>query len=555
MLIQRILLLPVAAAMITACSIGQPSVPGTPEAQGTATAAANGETNAAPTNAPSFLSVTPIPPGSVSGISPTSQTQARDRQMFTVEQGTVTDQLQFSGRITPVQQSLSFNQDGILAKLYVKPNVTVEQGELLAELELGDLRQQLAQAQVTYEQDNLSLSQAVQAARLEVELAQLELDAANDKLLKIQEPASIDALAQARAEVDQAQSNLDTVRNNASAEKNQAHQALIDAAKNLELVQAVYAAALAGTEVRYSSSDEKSQQKAERAQNGLTSAEADLLAAEDAVARAQIVYDTARGNEIAAVKDAEATLAVARAQLEALTNGADKYDIAEAKREVQRATVAVREAKQRAQPAPELTKRVADSEYRLQQLQEQIETRRLYAPFSGTVAAVNATEGSAVRPATSLITIADMTKTEIVVGNIAGRELGQVEAAQLTIGQPVDIEFSRYAGQVFQGTLTQLPTRGISDAGVATDSGYRIDYQAPNKTLDIGDSAEVTITLGRKYNTLWLPPEAVRTTGEPTVLLKDGDSERRVSVELGIVSSDRIEILAGLKKGDVVFGQ
>jgi hypothetical protein len=43
--------------------------------------------------------------------------------------------------------------------------------------------------------------------------------------------------------------------------------------------------------------------------------------------------------------------------------------------------------------------------------------------------------------------------------------------------------------------------------------------------------------------------------GRRFVVVKDGDRQRRQDVRVGIVSLERIEILEGLKEGDIVVGQ
>jgi hypothetical protein len=85
---------------------------------------------------------------------------------------------------------------------------------------------------------------------------------------------------------------------------------------------------------------------------------------------------------------------------------------------------------------------------------------------------------------------------------------------------------------------------------------YHISFDKQEKDISVGDPADITVSLGRKYDVLWLPPEAVRSNRDRTfVLLRDGDDNRRVDVQLGIVSADKIEILGGLKEGDVVIGE
>ena len=55
---------------------------------------------------------------------------------------------------------------------------------------------------------------------------------------------------------------------------------------------------------------------------------------------------------------------------------------------------------------------------------------------------------------------------------------------------------------------------------------------------------------------LWLPPEAVRAfEGRRFVVVRTGDRERRVTLKTGIETDEKIEILEGVKEGDVVVGQ
>jgi multidrug efflux pump subunit AcrA (membrane-fusion protein) len=64
------------------------------------------------------------------------------------------------------------------------------------------------------------------------------------------------------------------------------------------------------------------------------------------------------------------------------------------------------------------------------------------------------------------------------------------------------------------------------------------------------------VTLQRKDNVLWLPPQAIRTfQGRQFVVVDEGNRQRRVDVKLGIQGPDRIEIVDGLKEGQKVVGQ
>ncbi len=61
--------------------------------------------------------------------------------------------------------------------------------------------------------------------------------------------------------------------------------------------------------------------------------------------------------------------------------------------------------------------------------------------------------------------------------------------------------------------------------------------------------------LNVRQNVLWLPPAAVRTFQNRTfVVLQTPDGPRSVDVEIGLRTTDRVEIKSGVREGDVVIG-
>ena len=69
----------------------------------------------------------------------------------------------------------------------------------------------------------------------------------------------------------------------------------------------------------------------------------------------------------------------------------------------------------------------------------------------------------------------------------------------------------------------------------------------------MGDLVRVNVVLERVAEALWIPPQAVRTfEGRKFVVIQEGEAQRRVDVKVGITGEDRVEILEGLKEGQVV---
>jgi HlyD family secretion protein len=473
---------------------------------------------------------------------------ALEKPTYTVQQGTVVDEIKVSGHVAPVQQQdLTFTQDGHLKTLYVDRTSVITEGQLLAELDLGELPNQLRQAQVAYEQAKLVLDQARTQQEFAVRKAQLDLDQARAGLAALQTPPKPAELQEAQAAVKAAQATLDATRNTASATKTNAKLQLDQASQALIQAQTVFAAASRDWEkVRNNENDIRYHSYHDQ----FVKSEAELHSAEAAVAQAQLAYDTAQKNEGPTIAQAESRLADAQAKLAALTSGPDPNDVADARRAISRATLELEQAQQGVDPEAE--KRVATAQLDVERIQSQIDAGRLYAPFDGKVATITMRPGDAVAAYKPVMSVMNESALEILVSIISAQD-----ATRIGVGQPVQITFSSYSGKTFQGEISSLPTSMTSSSSsVNPDTSYHIKFDAPDTALEVGDLAEVTITLAKKENTLWLPPQAVRAfEGRRFVVVQDGERQRRQDIKVGIVSADRVEILEGLQAGDVVVGQ
>lgn len=492
------------------------------------------------------------PTSSLSGFSdltpttaPTTEAITSNDPTFTVQRGDITNQLTLDGRVALVQQGVAFSESGIIAEVFVERGQQVEQGQLIAQLDSSDLQSQLIQAQADYRQSNSAMQQAVDAAQIEVRRAELGLEAARSELEKTKQPVSADTIATQRAEVLQADAALATVRNNASANKNNALEDLNTAANMLREAQAVFSQATFAHQRKKTSESQLYLDEARRA----------MLQAEEDLKKAQIAYDTAANNEIAAVKDAEAALMASKARLEKLLAGPDTFEVAAAERAVRDAQLVVDEARLSAKPNPELLRTVTIAENQIQNLERQIEGRRLYAPLSGQVFAIEVNSGMTASAGSPVIIIAANNQREIIAAISTDVSAAQ-RNTRLVVGQTVELTFPRYPGQTLSGSIARVPGRAVDNPDiVTTEASYAISYDASSLSLDPGDLAEVHVLIGSVSNALWLPPEAIRTSRDRSfVLLRDGEEDRRVDIQVGLASEERVEILRGLNEGDVVVG-
>lgn len=130
---------------------------------------------------------------------------------YTVMEGEIIKDLVFNGRIAPVrEEGLFFRTSGRLLAVYFKRNDLVKEGDLIAELEQEGLDQAREGAQLDLVRAQAQLDKAQQEIDFQVNMAQIDLDIAELRLIDIvqNEPAGSVAIAVQRKNVERAQLRL-----------------------------------------------------------------------------------------------------------------------------------------------------------------------------------------------------------------------------------------------------------------------------------------------------------------------------------------------------------
>lgn len=110
---------------------------------------------------------------------PIPQQRAVERPTYRVERGDIVEQLSLSGRVSAVrQQDVGFAQGGRLRRVLVRVEDSVRRGQLLAELEQGELANALSKARLTLEQAQVVQRRGESAKRYAVANAELDLEEA-----------------------------------------------------------------------------------------------------------------------------------------------------------------------------------------------------------------------------------------------------------------------------------------------------------------------------------------------------------------------------------------
>jgi RND family efflux transporter MFP subunit len=412
---------------------------------------------------------TPIP----TSVVPTNPT-------YTVQRGDVIKKLQFSARIAPVKEEpLFFRIGGYVNEVYFRRGDEVEAGDLLAELEITDLKNQITQKEAELAAVQMDYDRRITEAKAnvrskELHIAKLEASKSNTQIIRarINLERAQEALAEAQDEYNK---SLDRDWEREEVRERYA-QAVRNAERNLEIARSEYQDALD--------------------------------------AQKRISYD---------MELAEQSLDLAMMKLQEIQVGLD----------------------------------VTRTQLSLQRLRDQLSDARIVAPFDGVILSMNIMEGKQVQGYNEMLRLADPTELEV------SADLPESEVSELEEGMEITAELVNRPGEELSGFIRRLPypygsTSVSEDAGSEEeDDSVRItllDADQEELGYDVADRLRVTVELERSEDTLWLPPQAIRTfEGRTFVVIQDSGGQRRVDVKVGIRSDDRYEILEGLDEGQVVI--
>jgi RND family efflux transporter MFP subunit len=193
-----------------------------------------------------------------------------------------------------------------------------------------------------------------------------------------------------------------------------------------------------------------------------------------------------------------------------------------------------------------------DATNSLEAIEAQLDLARVFAPVDGLVISVTV-PGRVVTKDTAVFVIGDPEQLEVVA--VPDRSRAAEQFKQMFEGMAAAVSLDAKPGSLLTGKVTELPSP--YGRGPSNDAIVRIVLDQPPslETYQSGDKVTVTIELANKQGVLWLPPAAVHQVGGRTFVISDsGNGPQRIEIEIGVQTQDKVEILSGLKEGQVVIG-
>ena len=164
------------------------------------------------------------------------------------------------------------------------------------------------------------------------------------------------------------------------------------------------------------------------------------------------------------------------------------------------------------------------------------------APIAGEISAKTINVGQYVNPGAVIATVNNNATIKAEI-QLMQEDLGKVAA-----GQEVILRLDKNAGTEYKGIVETIAASANSQTR-AFDCLIRVDNASG--ALNSGTLGYVEISSQYKEQVLAVPMKAVAgTEGNYSVFTIENDAARRISVTIGEISEDMIEITSGLQEGD-----
>ena len=169
------------------------------------------------------------------------------------------------------------------------------------------------------------------------------------------------------------------------------------------------------------------------------------------------------------------------------------------------------------------------------------------APFSGVLGYTGLTEDIFISDNIFIITLDD---NSTIYSDI---KIPENYSAFMKKGLPVDIKISSYKNKIFQGEIDFVSSRINADTRSLLS---RIKVNNPDLELISGSLLEVSVKFNLR-NSLSVPDTSVMVEGDKSYVYKitDDNIANKIEVQTGLRNNKNIEIVSGLKEGEIIVAE
>ncbi len=514
----------------------------------------------------------------------------------TVRRGDVEVKVVETGTIEPLRKvELKSKVGGRLSRVFVDEGDHVIAGQTMANIDPQEINAQVAALEAQLKGSRARLSSALKnvvfqhdttaanidqytqnAAAAEARLREVEADA------KIQPKLTEQTIAGAKANLEASEASVKALKDSMSLMIESTHpQNRVSAQSTYDQARAQAANAERNVKRQKALLDKGyvAQQILEQAQ---TDAEVAAAHARDVKLKLDQIEQTNKfeeSNMRSQVANAESVVRQQRSaliQAESSVLPADKLHeltsaqaaLAQAKVQIAGARAGKTQDKMRKDDVSAAEADVSNWQNQLDNLKVQQRDTNLVASMSGVVTKKYSEVGELITSAiasfgsgTPIFQIADLSTMLIKIN------VNEVDISKLRRGLPTEVSIDSSRGALFIGKIRKVAPAAATDAAGASASGgvirfpVEIQIDKEDNRLKPGMSARCSMIVSRRRRVLRLPTNCVKTqSGKSTVqIVKDTIIDGKPiktditrEVQLGLKGDDFVEIISGVKEGEVV---
>nr|WP_165847714.1 efflux RND transporter periplasmic adaptor subunit [Ammonifex thiophilus] len=297
------------------------------------------------------------------------------------------------------------------------------------------------------------------------------------------------------------------------------------------------------------------------------------------IAQAQAEEEAARINRDTALRQLERVKTLfsqGAATQKELDDAQNNFAAAQARWRQAQSNLALKKAGPRKEEIDQAREAVKIAEAQVAQARSNLEATRLYAPFDGIVAEVNATPGQRV---TGVTVSGAGTGTRPLLTLISKElrvraQVNEADVGQVKVGQKATFTVNAFPGRVFEAEVSAITPRANTVANVQLYD-VLLDIKGEASGLKAGMTCNVEIITQKREGVLAIPRQALnfarsylatqkisftseRAASVPAqnqgvvLVYHNGKAEPR-PIALGISSGDRVEVTRGLNQGELVI--
>ncbi|MES3031833.1 MAG: efflux RND transporter periplasmic adaptor subunit [Patescibacteria group bacterium] len=184
----------------------------------------------------------------------------------------------------------------------------------------------------------------------------------------------------------------------------------------------------------------------------------------------------------------------------------------------------------------------------INKIQAEIRKSTIYAPFSGKVTNIEKEVGENATVGETIITVLGENKLKVVL------QVSELDVSKLVVGSSITISLDAIPGEEFVGVLQTVNSKETEIDGVPVYEAF-VEL-ASDPRIKNGMNANGHIVIAHRDNVIAIPAYLIKKVGTVnfvTVAEADGTLVEK-EITLGLMGTDSmVEVISGLTEGDKVF--